>query len=300
MISGYLNGTDIKLIREMAGSDENGNENWDMQGDAGIIDLRNAQIVAGGIPYTKVDILTDITEPNKIGMRMFTKWHYLEELYLPTSTTEIGDEAFAYCYEMPVLVIPDGVVSIGDYAMAGLDSIRTFTMPAQLIALGNSAMINCNNLKSIYLNSKLATIGDDAFRGTQSLTEVHIRNAVSPKVASGRPIFDDITHQSAPLYVPVGSKTDYQSNTIWSPFRTILEESSGVSTTVETPTFTVYADNGTLHIDNVPAGEIVRIYNMQGLLIESTTSVGEPISITLHTNNIYFVNIGNNSQKVKL
>lgn len=49
-LTGFLNGTDIRFIREMAGRDYNGNSTV---GKLSVLDLSKAQIVAGGEAYNR-------------------------------------------------------------------------------------------------------------------------------------------------------------------------------------------------------------------------------------------------------
>ena len=86
-IVGKINGTDLKFIREMAGSDFNRKKT---DGKLSILDLSEAKIVAGGDTYVQ-----------------YGKNHY-------TSNDKLGDYAFVDCSGLTSMTIPSGVTSIGE------------------------------------------------------------------------------------------------------------------------------------------------------------------------------------------
>lgn len=100
-------------------------------------------------------------------------------------------------------------------------------------AIGGSAFFNCQELKTISIPSSITTIGANAFSGCSVLDSVvsyitnpgsidesvffksgsHIHNIGTP---SGMP-------SSAVLYVPLGTKSKYESLEGWNSFKTIEE-----------------------------------------------------------------------------
>ena len=92
-IVGKVNGTDWKLIRNMAGSDFYGRETG---GKLSILDLSEAKIVAGGDAYTSY-IYNMYTSNDKLGDYAFYGCSGLTSLTLPSGVTEIGWGAFWDC-----------------------------------------------------------------------------------------------------------------------------------------------------------------------------------------------------------
>ena len=80
-IIGEINGTDLRMIREMAGR------------NLSVLDLSNAKIVEGGDYYYK----DYYTSNDVIGSYAFRDCSGLTSLTLPAGITEIGDCAFSYC-----------------------------------------------------------------------------------------------------------------------------------------------------------------------------------------------------------
>ena len=86
-IIGEINGTDLSMIREMAGRDDRGNST---DGKLSVLDLSEAKIVEGGDCYYK----DYYTSNDVIGSYAFYGCHRLTSLTLPAGITEIGSDAF--------------------------------------------------------------------------------------------------------------------------------------------------------------------------------------------------------------
>ena len=93
-IVGKVNGTDWKLIRNMAGSDFYGRETG---GKLSILDLSDARIVKGGSAYYSDYEISQCTSNDKLGDYAFYGCSRLTNLNIPSSVTEIGGAAFEGC-----------------------------------------------------------------------------------------------------------------------------------------------------------------------------------------------------------
>ena len=111
-ISGPINGTDIGVIRIMAGRDVNNCENI-YPCNLKYLDLYDAHIIAGGEDYNQDGSNDRITEDNCIDTYMFWELDVLEILILPKSVTKIKDYAFNNCDALRRVVIGDNTKSIG-------------------------------------------------------------------------------------------------------------------------------------------------------------------------------------------
>ena len=112
-IIGEINGTDLRMIREMAGSNSNGNST---DGKLSVLDLSEAKIVKGGDCYLNNGY--DYTSNDVIGSRAFLGCSGLTSLTLPAGITEIGESTFSDCSGLTSLNLPDGITSIGISAFA--------------------------------------------------------------------------------------------------------------------------------------------------------------------------------------
>ena len=97
-IIGEINGTDLKMIRDMAGSNSTGNST---DGKLSVLDLSEAKIVEGGDYY-----YYDNNDNNS------NNYYY-------TSNDVIGSYAFKGCSRLTSLTLPAGITSIGEAAFAG-------------------------------------------------------------------------------------------------------------------------------------------------------------------------------------
>ena len=120
-IVGEINGTDLRMIREMAGLDYEANIT---EGKLSVLDLSQAKIVAGGDAYWMVNV-------NSITYRYYT------------SNDEIGEAAFYNCSSLTSLILPTRVIQIGDYAFQKCSNLISITIPARVIKIGKQAFDGC-------------------------------------------------------------------------------------------------------------------------------------------------------------
>ena len=115
-ITGKINGTDLKMIREMAGSDYQGNST---DGKLATLDLSDATIVSGGEYYysynTSIYNYTYSTKENELGWYAFKGCSSLVSVVIPSGVTSIDIYAFMGCSSLASIKIPSSVTSIKDY-----------------------------------------------------------------------------------------------------------------------------------------------------------------------------------------
>lgn len=117
-IIGEINGTDLRMIREMAGRDYIGNST---DGKLSVLDLSEAKIVKGGDCYLNNGY--DYTSNDVIGSRAFQGCSGLTSLTLPADITSIGDEAFQGCSGLTsIYVYAEKVPKIDSNAFKGVDA----------------------------------------------------------------------------------------------------------------------------------------------------------------------------------
>ena len=168
-LSGYLNGNDILLLREMCGTDEEGEYTDD--GTLTYLDLTDANIVEGGAPYFSYWD-TYYTEDNVVGNNMFSACHTLKTLKLPASATAIGDEAFSVCFQLEEIVIGDQVKSIGELAFDECTSLKNIVLPNSIEELGDMLFYSDEELESVTLPAGLKVIPSHCFYFCTSLQHV--------------------------------------------------------------------------------------------------------------------------------
>ena len=187
-IVGEVNGTDWCLIREMAGSNDNLKKT---DGKLSILDLSDAKIVEGGIPYVTASGITDqYTSNDKLGGLAFRGCSGLISLTIPSSVTSIGYSAFRGCSGLTSLTIPSSVTSIDYRAFEDCTGLTSLAIPSSVTSIGSNAFENCSGLTSITIPSCVTSIGSGAFRGCSGLTSLTIPSSVT-SIGSGA--FEDCT-----------------------------------------------------------------------------------------------------------
>ena len=98
-VSGPLNGSDVRTLREMMGCAVEG---ISTDGRLSRLDLTDASIVSGGDAYDG----SHYTNPDVLGVGMFADCLFLEEIKLPYGVIEIEKNAFEGCAELKLFNIP--------------------------------------------------------------------------------------------------------------------------------------------------------------------------------------------------
>ena len=137
-IIGEINGTDLSMIRWMAGSNFYGNST---DGKLSVLDLSEAKIVEGGDCYFYDDFEDDYchTSNDVIGSCAFRGCRGLTSLNLPAGITEIGKGAFWGCSGLTSLNLPAGITKIGGYAFEGCSGLTSLNLPAGITWIGGYA-----------------------------------------------------------------------------------------------------------------------------------------------------------------
>ena len=172
-IVGKVNGTDWKLIRNMAGSDFYGRETG---GKLSILDLSDAKIVEGGSYYNNYYYCTF---NDRLGDYAFYGCSRLTNLILPSSVTEIGGAAFRGCSGLTNLTIPSSITSIAESTFRGCSGLTSLTIPSSVTEIGESAFNGCSGLTNLTIPSSVTKIGYYAFRGCSGLTSLTIPSSVT-------------------------------------------------------------------------------------------------------------------------
>ncbi len=216
-IMGEINGTDLRFIREMAGSNDIG------QGTNGklvTLDLSGSKIVKGGDCYYRVDngystYYHYYTSDDVIGDYAFKNCSDLTSLTLPSSVTRIGDYAFYNCSGLTSLTLPSSVTSsIRDYIFDGLKECNYFIdsdletylahthdwkyipvdeikyyhngqeltkleIPSGVDKIGSYSFYKGVNLTSLTIPSSVTSIDRSAFEGCSGLTSLTLPSSVT-------------------------------------------------------------------------------------------------------------------------
>ena len=137
VVTGLLNGTDIKYIREMI-----------MGGELTNLDIKDSKIVSGGEAYYK-DFLSYTTDDNIVGSYMFYECKNLMSLRLPDSALKIELSAISFCNNLKVLDLPESCEELSSYgAIDYCERLEQVNIRANLHTIGSNNFSSCPSFKA--------------------------------------------------------------------------------------------------------------------------------------------------------
>lgn len=201
-IAGFLNGDDLRTLRDMAGCD---NEGKATAGQLSDIDLSGAQIAEGGKAYAE----GHFTQTNVVGKAMLASCEKLKRIVLPLQTTKIEADAFRNCSSLHTIEVStlvesietsagctalteinvqagnshysskDGVLLSGDgksILWFPMGKEGEYTLPSTVTTVGDYAFRNCR-IETFHFADGLTSIGKYAFYNS-SVKEVSLPSTV--------------------------------------------------------------------------------------------------------------------------
>lgn len=167
-IAGKINGTDLRLIRDIAGRDFLGEKT---PGRLSVLDLSEARIIYGGKAYY-FEYFSYDTSDDVLGRYAFKNCNRLTEVVLPAGLKKIGGEVFMNCSNLKSIILPSTLTSIGASAFDGCSSLSNIELPSSLKDIDQCAFEGCSNLNSITLPEGITSVKFRTFSGCQSLTSI--------------------------------------------------------------------------------------------------------------------------------
>ena len=99
--------------------------------------------------------------------------------------------------------------------------MTNLVVPEGVTEVGHAAFYGCTYLKEMTLPSTMQTIADNAFSQCQKVSKITV-NATTPPVVEPK-TFEDID-RNIPLYVPVGTASQYKQADYWCEFFNVIEQ----------------------------------------------------------------------------
>ena len=242
-IIGEINGTDLKMIRDMAGRTAESNST---DGKLSVLDLSEAKIVEGGDYYYNDNYSNNnyYTSNDVIGSYAFYCCSGLTSLTLPAGFTEIGINAFYGCDGLKEVrfCINDNLdtyltkghpyinVYCGIKYYINDKEITSIEIPSNVTTLGDCVFQGCSGLTSLTLPAGITSIGRAAFYGCSVLTSIYVYAEKVPKIYSD--VFVGFDAKKCTLYVPMGTYDDYWLSVFGDYFENIVEfDATGIDKT---------------------------------------------------------------------
>ena len=197
-IIGSINGSDIRLLRQMLGASE---FDTSEQGLLTTLDLSEAHIEKGGEWYYSqgtYDVEYYYTSDNVIGKFMFYECENLKCIKLPNNITLIGESAFSGCALSSVYITDlsawckinfenansnplcyKDIMDSGKELYLNNNLVTELTIPNDVIEIKNYTFIGCKSITKVNIPNGVISIGNHAFGYCRSLTNVTIGNDVT-------------------------------------------------------------------------------------------------------------------------
>lgn len=213
----------------------------------------------------------------------------LTSVTIPEGVTQIGDAAFEWCTSLTSMSIPASVESIGEGVFGSCTNLSSITVdaantiydsrdncnaiietsnntliagclstviPESVTVIGGYAFYECTGLSEVTIPEGVTSIDDYAFSNCSGLTSITVENETPISIT--QKVFLNVDKTACTLYVPAGSKTDYETAEGWREFENIEE----------TPLDYIIGDaNGDSSVD---IGDVIAILNfMVGTVSEN-------------------------------
>ena len=150
IVSGNLNSDDIRVLRYMAGRDENGNVT---AGSLEVLNMNKAKIVYGGEGYYYENSWWREVSENSFSSYIFRSCNSLRKIVLPSSLSNLESYAFYECQNLEEVILPDGLTSIGYEAFGECRKLSKVNIPSSVTNLSSWVFYGCSNLKTIDLTT---------------------------------------------------------------------------------------------------------------------------------------------------
>ena len=226
-IAGPLNGTDMLLLRTMAGA--NGTA-----GHLSDLDLSQASMVKGGDCYSAgKEQQNAYTQDNALSTRLFYGCGSLRRVVIPNTVRRVSNDAFSACPALeeiavddnPLFTSIDGMLLRHDstliYRCPQGRKLTTLTVSEGVKQIYPSAFRGMATLTEVNLPTTMQGVNDIAFWGCPQIRTIRIATPNPPAMENA---FDAAVLASARLVVPKGAAERYRSKAGWENFKNIVEE----------------------------------------------------------------------------
>ena len=194
----------------------------------------------GGGAFQNCTALTSVVfegdNLSKINLNTFNGCSALSSIELPESLEKIEYNAFDDCSALKSIVIPDKVTYIGEGAFNYCTGLQEAYIGDGVTEIAAKAFAECTALKTVVIGKSIQRIGDQAFNTRSSWDQMTLEKitVLFDDIASGSfPVLESGSRGVFPkpggwdlvsykIYVPKGSKAEYQKN--WSDYSSLIVE----------------------------------------------------------------------------
>ena len=222
-VRGKVNGSDLAIIRYMAGRDQDGKPT---KGNLASLDLSQALMVGGGEAFLNG---LSMERDNELPQQAFYGCDRLEQIVLPANISHIGNGAFALCYSLDSVglttpansdYVYDGAAFLSKDStqlIAVLPSVEgSYSIPNNVSIVNDFAFAGCTQINKVVLPRNLARMGDKVFCYDYLLNTIKSYAREAPQLGSN--CFDGVDLTNTKLLVWHGCSSSYEKSEAWKAF----------------------------------------------------------------------------------
>ncbi len=163
-LSGEINGSDLLLIKKMAGADEYANPTT---GKLKYLNMADVQIVSGGDAVCiDGDNYFYADKDDYLPTGLFNCCTQLKEVILPENCNFRGSHTFNECNSLEKIVLPYNISYIPKYTFYQCSSLTDANLSSTITVVGDYAFANCIKLSSFDNMINLKSYGVGSFTAT--------------------------------------------------------------------------------------------------------------------------------------
>ena len=217
----------------------------------------------------------------EIGEKCFLFCQSIPSIELPASIRVLKAEAFSSCTGMQTAKLNEGMTEIGNQAFNFCTQLKQINLPSTVTKWGTNILSTCRNLVTVEIADGLTTIPERCFYSCLALKTVSIpmtvkeigkmafeycdnlesilNNSSTPQVLK-TDIMKDKLYETVVLKVPTNSVAMYRKAEIWSKFKTVEGDDSGVDMLEEdSDAKAAYYDMNGVRVENPSKGLYIKI-----------------------------------------
>lgn len=218
---------------------------------------------------------------------------------LTFTVTAVGMDGFSKAVGLKNLILPEKLTVIKSGAFKACDSLETVRFGENLETIGYGAFASCPSISYLEFPGSFSFIGRSAFSGCRGLRKIKLNSIVPPECDSYP--FDDDIYSSCVLLVPDVSLEKYRSHKLWGSFKNIeTYETSSVQNTYGSDISVNVVGNGRFEVSNLKPGDVVCVYDMDGVKLKEKRASGYSVVFELETEKLYIIQCRNITLKLAL
>ena len=144
----------------------------------------------------------------------------ITSIVIPDKVTTLGSNIFNSCAKLEWVKIGKGGTTISDYMFNSCKALKSIVLPDNVKTIARASFAK-TGIEIAYLGKGVTNIEGTAFSVCRSLKTVY--SAATTPATVDEKTFTSTNIASINLVVPTGSKSAYQSASVWKDFGTITE-----------------------------------------------------------------------------